>query len=154
MQEIAQLKDYLGELAPDLEETSPFEGVKVLIAKLIAGARDMARPAQLTPAPAYAGLRGEEEGPYLYQAGEAQVAIEFRYDVEQQDRKVLLGLVMGVHTRELKAHLWRDDEPLTEVSVDELGNFVIPGLEPAKYELILSGPETEIHIQTLQVGSD
>jgi hypothetical protein len=35
--------------------------------------------------------------------------------------------------------------------VDAIGNFGFAGLESGEYELILAGPETEIHLQTLRV---
>ncbi len=150
--ELAHLRDYLGE--PDASrETDPFEQVKVLVAQLIAGARDMLRPAQPVLAPAYAGLRGEEPGPTLYQAGDLRIAIEIQEDVEQQGRKVLLGLVTGVDSSDLQVQLWRGNQRVTQVSVDEWGNFVFPDLEPGRYELILSGPEIEIHVQELEVGT-
>ncbi|MGD8473896.1 MAG: hypothetical protein PVH59_07210, partial [Anaerolineae bacterium] len=100
-----------------------------------------------------AGLRGEETGPRLYQAGEAQVAIEIQDDATRGDRKTLLALVTGVDTSELVAHLWLADRRVGQVPVDELGNLVVPDLAPGSYELILSGPEVEVHIRDLDVGA-
>ena len=147
--ELAQLQEYLGELASELE-FSPLERVRVLVAQLVFGEQGV--PGVGRPAPAYAGVRGEEEGPLLYHADDAQIALEVQDDAGQRDRKLLLGLVTGLETRQLEAHLWRGDEPIITVPVDELGNFVIAGLVPGRYELILSGPAVEIHIQDLDVG--
>jgi hypothetical protein len=66
---------------------------------------------------------------------------------------MLLGLVSGIEAHGMEAHIWQDDRHITQVPVDELGNFVIPGLAPAGYVLILSGPDVEIHIQDLDVGT-
>ena len=148
--ELAQLKDYLGELTSDLE-FSPLERVRVLVARLVRGRWETGPLAAPALAPAYAGIRGEEEGPYVYQTDDVEVVIDVQDDTEQQDRKVLLGLVTGMDTRGLKAHLWQVDQLVTTASVDDLGNFVIPHLAPASYELILSGPEVEIHLQTLEI---
>jgi hypothetical protein len=154
--EVAQLKDYLAELAPALEP-SPLERIKerarVLVARLVNGGLEAGLLGQPALAPAYAGVRGEEREPTLYQADEVQVAIEIQEDAEQPDRKILLGLVIGTEPSGVKAHLWQAEQHVAVVSVDELGNFVIPDLAPGSYELILSGPEIEIHIQDLQVGT-
>lgn len=151
--EVAQLKEYLGELVADLE-FSPLERVKVLVADLVRGSREIGRPAAPALAPAYAGLRGGDEGPCLYQAGDAQIAIDVQDDAEAPDGKVLLGLVTGVDLRQLKARLWRADQLVAAVLVDELGNFAISHLAPDRYELVLSGPETEIRIQEVVVGTN
>ena len=104
-------------------------------------------------APAFAGLRGEQAGPRLYQAGETQVAIEIMDDPMRGDRKMILGLVTGMATSELVAYFWLDDRRVGEVPVDELGNLTMPDLAPGSYELILSGPEVEVHIRDLDVGA-
>jgi hypothetical protein len=148
--ELAQLKDFLGELTPDLA-FSPLRRIRVLVAELIGRASEMGMPGSSAPAPAYAGLRGEDEGPYLYQADGAQIIVEIQDEAGGQNRKVLLGLVTGVDPQALQVHLWEADQLVTTVTVDELGTFVIPNLTPGTYELILSSPEMEIHIQTLTI---
>jgi hypothetical protein len=154
--EVAQLGDYMAELAPGLE-LSPLERakehVRVLVARLVSGGPG-GGPLKLPAlAPAYAGVRGEGEGPYVYQADDIQVAIEVQEDAERPGRKVILGLIIGTQAGGVLVHLWQADQRVAEVPADELGNFVIPDLAPGSYELILSGPEVEIHIQELQVGS-
>jgi len=154
--EVAQLKDYLTELAPTLEPSllEQVKGrVKVLVAHLVNGGLEAGLLTQPALAPAYAGIRGEEGEPFLYQADDVQIATEVQDDAERPGRKVLLGLVIGMDTSGVKAHLWQADQRLAVVPVDELGNFVIPSLAPGSYELILSGPEVEIHIQDLEVGT-
>lgn len=154
--EVAQLKDYLTELAPALE-LSPLERVKertrVLVARLVNGGLEAGLLGQPALAPAYAGVRGGEREPYLYQADDVQIAIEVQDDAEQLDRKVILGLVIGMELGGLKAHLWQANQRVAVAPVDELGNFVFPDLALGSYELILSGPEIEIHIQDLEVGT-
>jgi anti-sigma factor RsiW len=149
--EVAQLKDYLGELAPSLEP-SLLEQVKVVIARLVGGGTGDDLLGRRAWAPAYAGIRGQEEGPYLYEAGQVQISIEIQEDAETPGQKAILGLIIGAEPATVLAHLWRAAQHLVTVSVDELGNFVIPNLSPDNYELILSSPETEIHVQDLQVG--
>jgi hypothetical protein len=154
--EVTQLRGYLAELATAMEP-SPLERIKerarVLVARLVNGGWEAGLLGQPALAPAYAGVRGEEREPYLYQADEVQIAIEVQGDAERLDRKVILGLVIGTEPSGVEAHLWQADQHVAVVPVDELGNFVIPDLAPGSYELILSGPEIEIHIQDLQVGT-
>ena len=155
MRELAQLQGYLVELTPDLEP-NPLERIKerarVLVARLVNGGLKPGLLAQPALAPAYAGVRGEREEPYLYQADDVQIAIEVQEDAERPERRVILGLIIGTELAGLEAHLWQSEERVAVIPVDELGNFVIPDLAPGDYELILSGAEVEIHIQELQVG--
>jgi hypothetical protein len=154
--EAAQLTDYLAELAPTLEPgllAQVKERVKVLVAHLVNGGLATGLLTQPTLTPAYAGIRGGEGEPFLYQADDVQIAAEVQDDAERPDRKVLLGLVIGMEPSGVKVHLWQADQRVAVVPVDELGNFVIPGLAPGSYELILSGPEVEIHIQELEIGT-
>jgi hypothetical protein len=152
--EIAQLEAYLDDLAPDLEVgfmEQIKERTRVMIARFIGregGNGPLGVPAL---APAYAGLRGREENVHLYEAEEMSVAIEVQDDADQPGRKAILGLAMGPDPLGGLAFLWQMRQRITVVPVDDLGNFVIPNLDAGSYELILSGPLVEIHIQELQV---
>jgi hypothetical protein len=154
--EAAQLQNYLAGLAADLEPR-PLERIrdrlKVVVARLLdsASASGLSGPRAL--APAYAGLRGAEEGPLIYQAGELQVVIQVHEDANRPGRQTIVGLVTGLSDPQtVTVHLWQAGQQLLTGPVDDLGNFEISDLAPAGYELILSGPETEIHIQDLPVS--
>jgi hypothetical protein len=153
--EVAQLKGYLGELAPELEFSlmeRVREQARVLIAHLV-GESAGTRPSGLPlPAPAFVGTRGQEEGPYLYEAEDVQIAIEIQEDAERPDRKALLGLVIGADPGGMTAQLWQAEQMRATVTVDSLGNFAIAQLEPGEYQLILSSPQMEIHIQPVRIG--
>lgn len=150
--EVAQLESYLSALAPSLEPNplgQALDRVQVWVARLIGGSAPRA-PAL---APAMAGLRGQEQAPLTYQAGDLQVLIEIQQDPDQPAHNVILGLIVGLgESQRLEAGLWHGGQRVMTVPVDELGNFVLPRVPPAIYELILSGPTTEIHIQELHVG--
>jgi anti-sigma factor RsiW len=153
--EVGQLKSYLDELAPELEIRlldRMREGVRVVIARLANGATGRF-PGQPAPSPAFVGVRGSEDKPVVYDADEVQIVLEIQADAEQPGRWAILGLVMGTDARGLVAHVWRASERVGAVPVDELGNFVVPGLAPGRYDLILSGTDVEIHVQELEVGT-
>jgi hypothetical protein len=81
------------------------------------------------------------------------VIVEVETDAERADRKTVLGLVIGLdEALEWSAHLWQAGQRVETTPIDELGNFVLSGLHPGAYELILARPELEIHIQHIQVG--
>jgi hypothetical protein len=149
--EVAQLKDYLGELAADVG-FRPLERLKVLVAELVGGGEGIDRPRRTALAPAYAGIRGEEEGPRMYQAGEVQIVLEIQQDTEQPDRRTVLGLATGLEANGWEVQVWRGEERIADVPVDELGNFVLRNLAPGSYELNITGPEVTIQIQDLDLG--
>jgi hypothetical protein len=149
-QEVAQLQDYSIDLIPTLE-LAPLEQarerVNVLVARLANGAPGGGVPGQ----PTYGGVRREDEASYLYEAADIQIVIEIRDDATQPDRKTVLGLVVGVDPGEVKAYLWQAEACIAIIPIDELGSFAIPNLEPGSYELIVSGPQIEVHVQELWV---
>jgi hypothetical protein len=151
--EATQLKDYLAQLKPDLA-MGPLERVRTLVARLISGAPSSGLLGQPALASAYVGVRGDEEGPLIYQADDVQVAIEAHEHADTPGRHAILGLVTGLEDlNELQVHLWQSAQRIATVPVDEQGNFVISDLAPASYELMLSGPAIEVHIQDLKVGT-
>jgi hypothetical protein len=153
--EIEQLAGYTEKLALSVESSlleRVREGVRVLVAKLVdgPGIGAMGRPAL---AAAYAGTRGEEREPCLYEVDGIQIVIGVQPDDERADSQAILGLVTGLDPRQVKAELWQANRLVATALVDELGNFAISGLAPGRYELSLSGPQIEIHIQDLEIGS-
>jgi hypothetical protein len=149
--EVLQLEDYLRVLGPTIE-FSPVERVKVLIAQLISGGtRDDAKQGRLSFAPALAGIRGEADGPAVYQVDDIQIAIEIQDDAELPGHKIVLGLVTGPGSSGLNVTLRQADQIVATTSVDYTGNFLIPRLDPGNYQLILIRPEMEIHVQSLEL---
>ena len=140
--EIAYLKEYLEEVR---EQPGLFMSVKVLVARLLGEKQDF------SSAPSFAGLRGEEDEPFIYQADHIRIVIEVQDDVEQMGLKTLLGLVTGLESNDFTIQVSQGDQVSATSSVDEIGNFIIPHLSPGHYKLILTGPNMEIHIQSLLV---
>ena len=150
--EVAQLESYLAKLAPP-PEPNPLEQVvehvRVLVARLVSGGL----PGPVALAPAYTGTRGDEPAATrVYQADNVRVIVETEADMERPGHSTVLGLVIGLEAvRGFEAHLWQTGRRVTTTSIDELGNFVIPGLLPGEYELILASPDLEIHIENVQL---
>jgi anti-sigma factor RsiW len=149
-QEIAQLRNYLSDLTADVE-FSVAEKVQVWIAQLVERGTSQASGVPLALAPAGVGLRGEKEEPHIYQVGGVQIAIESQPDPQSPGQRILLGLIMGIEGGGWTAHLWQDNRLISAASVDDLGNFVIPGLASGHYQLILTGTTTEVHVQALEI---
>jgi hypothetical protein len=143
--ELTQLESFAGETALDLEPTMA-ERVKVWIAQFVPEVADS--DPGIEPALA---LRGDDQGPLVYEAGEAQLTIEIQDDPDELGRRTLLGLVMGVEPEDIQVHLYLDGERVVSAEVDELGNFIISDLSPGHYEMILATPTVEIHVQDLAV---
>lgn len=146
-QEIINLENYLPDPLLD-HRPSLSQRIKIWIAERVS---PEPMPA-LTGMPAFA-LRGEAEdaGPLFYQAGDVQLTLEIRDDPEHPGYKTILGLVLGTALSEMAAHLWQEGRPLATNQVDELGNFIFSQLAAGQYELILAGPDMEIHVQDLQI---
>ena len=143
--ELSQLESFARETAADLEP-SMIERVKIWIAQRMPESGDT----RSGMAPALA-LRGTDEGPLFYQAGDAQLTIEIQDDPDHPGRRSLLGLVMGVEPDDMQVQLFQDGELVVSAEVDDLGNFVIFDLSPGHYELILAATSVEIHVQDLAV---
>ena len=149
--ELVQLRAYLADLAPDVERGA-LEQVKILIAELVRGVQGLGEMPVLAPAPTVAGLRGDAQGPLVYQAGAYQISVETMRDGEKQDRFALIALVSGPETVGLEARLLGSDGQEATAPVDELGNLYFSGLTPGPYELNLCGPHVEIQIPRISVG--
>ena len=145
-QEVSQLEVFLAETAASLEPT-PAERIKVWIAKRLPGG---GQTRAMLGTPAFA-MRGGDTGPLMYEAGDAQLSLEVQDDPEHPGRKSILGLVLGIETDDVEAKLIKDDEVVTAVLLDPIGNFTFSNLDPGNYELNVSGPPIEIHVQELVI---
>jgi len=146
-QELAQLRNYLSELAPELDYTFE-ERVKIFIARMLPGGLDISLAGM--PAPAFA-LRGESEGPLMFEAGSYQLTLEIQDDPANPGLRTILGLVIGEAETLKQVALWQDGRSIQETTIDELGNFVFAGVQPGSYDLILSQVAAEIHVKAFTV---
>lgn len=152
-QEIEALVAFMAQPEP-LAQPTPLQSantrLRVLVAQLVSGARNAVAPPSL--APAFAGLRGDDDGPLTYEAGDAQVILDILDDEQQAGRKAIVGLVLGLEIQDASVHLWRDQQPVDSRTVDMFGNFSFGDLVPGQYELFVTGESDEIHIQDLLVS--
>jgi hypothetical protein len=56
---------------------------------------------------------------------------------------------MGIDPADLQVRCFRAGVQVSNNPVDEFGNFVLAGLEPGEYDLLLQNNELEIQIQAL-----
>lgn len=144
--ELNQLEMFLAETAVSLEASS-VDRIKIWIAKRIPSGKGAS---DLFGAPAFA-VRGNDNGPLMYEAGDAQLTLEIQDDPEKPGHKSILGLVLGIETNDVAVKLIREGVVVTAVTLDDLGNFTFSGLEPGKHELNLSGQSIEIHVPDLMI---
>jgi hypothetical protein len=141
--ELHQLGQFLMDVSPDLE-FSPIERFKIWVAELLPELPGSSVPLALE-------FRGETTGQKFYQAGDVQITIEVQDDPASPGNKLLLGLVLGISTDEMRVQCLRDELEVVDSPVDDLGNFVLSGLEPGNYNLILRDDEVEIQIPDLLI---
>ena len=149
--ELAALRDYLADLdLPPVQaqtETPPVAQswrdrlqaqVTALIAQLVENFGG-------GPALAMAGVRGDETGPHIYQAGDAYIMLDIQESLAQDGRKSILGLVTGLADAVgATVYLDRRVETIATTTVDELGNFVFDAIPPGAYMIVLRGATLEI----------
>jgi hypothetical protein len=144
-EELAVLAEFLKRTsAPEPARSGVLERVKILIAEWVGGG-----PGSQATAPA--GVRGEAEGTFVFEAGETQIALRSRPADDRTGRVSILGLITGQAGDGWEVHLWRDGKPAGNVAVDDLGNFSIDAIPPGRYDLIVAGGGVEIHIQEVPI---
>jgi hypothetical protein len=146
--ELAEMEKFLEETTV---QTSLLKRITVRIARLVSGKKMDQEGGEFSSPPAFAGLRGKEDGPFIYQVDNIQIVIGVQDDVEQMGFKTLIGLVTGVESNDFTIQISQGGQSTATDSVDEIGNFIIPHLSPSHYKLILTGPNMEIHIPSLPV---
>ena len=146
--ELAEMEEFLEE---STLQTSLLKRINIHIARLVSGKEMDQEGGEFSSPPAFAGLRGQEDGPFIYQHDNIQIVIEVQDDVEQMGFKTLLGLVTGVESNNFTIQVSQGEKAMATTAVDEIGNFIIPHLSPGRYKVILTGSNMEIHIPSLPV---
>ncbi|MCS6844320.1 MAG: carboxypeptidase-like regulatory domain-containing protein [Caldilineales bacterium] len=155
--EISQLTDFMAQEPPIPDEGAASLGqrVRILVARLVSGGRALGGRMAPQPAlaPAFAGLRGENAEPVVLAADGLQITLEVEPDPRQAGCFSLVGLVIGLDMADgAEVTLWRNGQRLASAAVDALGNFALSALPRGNYELILTAPGVEVHVQELSVA--
>ncbi|HLF91137.1 MAG TPA: hypothetical protein VI451_19490 [Anaerolineales bacterium] len=130
----------------ELDEIAAFvqpSVVERIIAQLISGGE----PESQTGWVPLFGQRGAQEGPYVYEAGEIQIAIDVQEDNEHPGRHAIIGLVSGAPVDDFNVSLWFEGVQTATAQIDELNYFKIADLARGEYELLIRGPKVEIQVQ-------
>lgn len=143
-QEVGQLHEYFESLKEDLEIPLTTR-IKTWIARLLP---EDGFGGGLMPA---LGVRGDANQVIAYQAGDAQLSLLVQEDPQQPELRSVLGLLIGSPPEIAKAILYQKNRQLQSVELDELGNFVFPGVKKGQYELILRGASFEIDVSALVI---
>jgi anti-sigma factor RsiW len=155
--ELAVIVDFMAQPdpVPALDILGPVkERAQVLIARLVSGGRALGALATPSPAfaPVLAGVRGTGAGPLIFEAEEIQIAVEFQVDAQPASQVSLLGLIQGPDDFSgAPVRVWRDGELIATEAVDDVGNFVIAGLEPGQYDLTIGETPLQVQIPLLDV---
>ena len=153
-QELAIQQTFLAGLATETApetRSAPVDQIRVVIATLVqdfrAGWQGMGGMQ-----PAMAAMRGKENRPQIYDAGDYQLSLEFQEDPENPGRRALFGLLIGDDApMSFEIQLWQGDTLVTHAPVDEFGNFSIKDLMNESYDLKLVKPELEIRLDALRL---
>jgi hypothetical protein len=152
--ELARLERFLDDLAPAPEPDRLAEAtgrIRVLVARLVSGARDALTAPSPALAPAYAGIRGAAAGPAIYKAEAAQVSLTAQPSAAAAGYFELHGLLIGTDVTGSTVNLWQGKALIASTPVDEADNFIIGDLTPGVYELVIRGPEQVIYVEKLPI---
>ena len=159
-QELAWLQQSMAEFLPPATAAPPpppqqseeKAGVRVIVARWVnQAAGGLGRGMGMQPV--MGAMRGSaQQPPMIFQAEELQITLAFYEDPQHPGRQQLVGLLVGDDAPErFRVQLWREDAWLTEIPVDELGNFAIDDLPPAVYDLKLIHPKLEVQLNALDI---
>ncbi len=148
--EIAQLATFMTDVAADVDY-SLTDRVRLVIGQVLAGAGGTTGSGLQ---PAFA-VRGDEQPPILVDAGEAQIMLEIGTDDTRSSLRAVVGLIMGAESEMLTAVIWPVGgdaaAPAASAPVDPAGNFLLSGLAPGAYELVLQGNTVEYRVPGLVI---
>jgi hypothetical protein len=155
--DLAMIADFMAQPdpVPALDILGPVkERAQVVIARLVSGGRALGALGSPGPAfaPALAGIRGADAGPLIFEAQEIQIVIEVQADARLASQVSLFGLIQGPDDfAGAPVRVWRDGELIVTGAVDDVGNFVVAGLEPGQYTLTIGEAPLVVQIPQLDV---
>jgi anti-sigma factor RsiW len=149
--ELAQVRNYLRELAPPLPANA-LEGVKVLVARL-AGGRQPGRAAEMGAlAPAYV-LRGGGQGPVTLEADGLLLILDLQ-PAEGSSLTVLGQLAAEAQEQWTGAAvvLRQGEVERCPTAIDDLGAFRCEGIQPGPLEVRITPVEGPVVMANIEVA--
>lgn len=152
--EVSALRDYLSDLdlppAASAEQTPAIplrERVRLVVARLV---EDLAGGGG---APlALAGVRGGQTAERVYQIEDGQLIVAMQENTDRPQTRDILGLAIGLPADyEYWVSLYQAEQMKGRATMDAYGNFVINGVQPDLYSLVLSSVAAEIVVPALRV---
>ena len=82
-----------------------------------------------------------------------RIILESQPDADHPNRYSLVGLVTGLEDLQAaEAQLWRSDQWLAAISLDEAGGFSLGDVAPTSYTLVISAPGIQVRVPDLIIG--
>lgn len=105
-----------------------------------------------SPTPQMA-LRGDDSAQTVIYDGDngTRVMLNTHPDPTQPEKYAITGLMIGSVSQNSAVALWKDDEIIASIPVEDSGNFSFNALNSGEYELILKSPQLIIHIQSFRI---
>lgn len=152
--EVSELRGYLADLdlppaaaAAQAPAVPARERVRLVVARLVEGLSGLGGAA-----PAWAGVRGGQTAERIYQIDDGQLIVAMQENSERPQTRDILGLVIGLPADyEYWVALYQAEQMKARAAMDAHGNFVINGVQPDLYALVLSSVATEIVVPALHV---
>jgi hypothetical protein len=150
--EIDDLSGFLGDWSPQ-QEPSPVQRFQILVAQLVSSATQSLgniKGASLSPA-LMGAVRDEDkdERPTVYRVNDVEIVIEAQNEYPEQTKKTVLGYVRGLKADSLNVYLWRGEEPIAAIEVDEQGHFVFEHIPSGIYNLTVRDADLEVHVREI-----
>jgi anti-sigma factor RsiW len=154
--EVSALREYLADLdlppaagqAAGQAPALPLrERVRLVVARLV---EELSGAGGASPA--LAGVRGGPTAERVYQIEDGQLIVAMQENSEQPQTRDILGLAIGLPAEyEYWVSLYQAEQMKARATMDAYGNFVINGVQPDLYALVLSSVAAEIVVPALHV---
>jgi hypothetical protein len=145
--ELAQLSQFANTAAPQIS-TRIQETMRNLVARLISNLGSAGGSPQLAPSLA---MRGQKEGIQVYEVDDYRIVVEVQPDQNAPDKRRILGLFTGIEATGFAVDVRSGDIQVAEGEIDDLGNFVIPGLPTGEYQITVRCSSVSIQIPAIEV---
>lgn len=156
-QELQFLRTFMDvEIVPEVKKSQ----LDSLIDKLQGSIRRLIALLQPPNVPGFGGqmaagalsLRGTVGDQLVYAVDDVQIVIDIQRDPEDQNLRVIYGLVLGLEEEQPVAiTLQSAEQPIADTILDDIGNFSFDGLAKGEYQVYLKAESVEVEINELKI---